>query len=442
MANISSDMLIVQLKSLARSGPRPLDASSIWEDLPSAQSYAKAANAYAGQIITALVDGQYKAYILQGSAGNYTLQEIGTGGSSKQYVKFVDSLPLSDQEEGVLYINTTDNTGSFWNGSDWKLVCKDFSSDIETINTTIEEIQTSLSEKASNNNPVFTGTVTVNGDNVATEQYVEGLISNITTTAPGIVDSSHALPQENYKAGQTWRVAEEGSYAGQDCEVGDLIMCISDYSETYKESDFIVLQANIDGAVTSSADSSIDGDIVVYDGVTGKIIKSSSVNISSLNDAISKAHEHSNKEILDTYNKNQTDLLSEAKTQAQGLVDTLSETVSQKANKATTLEGYGITDAYTTTEVDNIKSTLETSINQKIDSATVDSKISEATAQIEEDYTAAINEKIGNIGGYDTVVEYIDAAVGSGGSDVAGQIAQALQQAKDYTDEKLTVIEF
>ena len=442
MANISSDMLIVQLKSLARSGPRPLDASSIWEDLPSAQSYAKAANAYAGQIITALVDGQYKAYILQGSAGNYTLQEIGTGGSSKQYVKFVESLPPSDQEEGVLYINTTDNTGSFWNGSDWKLVCKDFSSDIGTINETIEEIQTSLGEKAPNNNPVFTGTVTVNGDNVATEQYVEGLISNITSTAPGIVDSSHALPQENYKAGQTWRVAEEGTYAGEDCEVGDLIMCISDYSETYKESDFIVLQANIDGAVTSSADSSIDGDIVVYDGVTGKIIKSSSVNISSLNDAISKTHEHTNKAILDTYNKNQTDLLSEAKTQAQALVDTLSETVSQKANKATTLEGYGITDAYTKTEVDNIKSTLETTINQKIDSATVDSKISEATSQIEEAYTTAIDEKIGNIGGYDTVVEYIDAAVGSGGSDVAGQIAEALQQAKGYTDEKLTVIEF
>lgn len=442
MANISSDLLIVQLKSLARSGPRPLDASSIWEDLPSAQSYAKAANAYGGQIITALVEGQYKAYILQGSAGNYTLQEIGTGGSSKQYVRFVDTLPQSGQEEGVLYINTTDNTGSIWNGSDWKLVCKDFSSDIDTINATIEEIQTSLNEKASKNNPVFTGTVTVNGDNVATEQYVDGLISNITSTAPGIVDSSHALPQENYKAGQTWRVAEEGTYAGQDCEVGDLIICISDYSETYKESDFIVLQANIDGAVTSSADSSIDGDIVVYDGVTGKIIKSSSVNISSLNDAISKAHEHSNKAILDTYNKNQTDLLSEAKTQAKGLVDALSQTVSQKADKATTLEGYGITDAYTTTEVDNIKSTLETAINQKIDSATVDSKISEATTQIEEDYTAAINEKIGNIGGYDTVVEYIDAAVGSGGSDVAGQIAQALQQAKDYTDEKLTVIEF
>ena len=442
MANISSDMLIVQLKSLARSGPRPLDASSIWEDLPSAQSYAKAANAYAGQIITALVDGQYKAYILQGSAGNYTLQEIGTGGSSKQYVKFVESLPPSDQEEGVLYINTTDNTGSFWNGSDWKLVCKDFSSDIDTINETIEEIQTSLSEKAPNNNPVFTGTVTVNGNNVATEQYVHGLISNITTTAPGIVDSSHTLPQENYKAGQTWRVAEEGTYAGQDCELGDLIMCISDYSETYKESDFIVLQANIDGAVTSSADSSIDGDIVVYDGVTGKIIKSSSVNISSLNDAISKAHEHTNKAILDTYNKNQTDLLAAAQSTAQGLVDTLAEEVNKKANKGTTLAEYGITDAYTKTDVDGIKSSLETAINQKIDSATVDSKISAATSQIEEGYTTAIDEKIGNIGGYDTVVEYVDAAVGSGGSDVAGQIAEALQQAKDYTDGKLTVIEF
>lgn len=39
-------------------------------------------------------------------------------------------------------------------------------------------------------------------------------------------------------------------------------------------------------------------------------------------------------------------------TSLQGTVSTLSETVEGKANKATTLAGYGITDAYTKTEVD------------------------------------------------------------------------------------------
>ena len=80
----------------------------------------------------------------------------------------------------------------------------------------------------------------------------------------------------------------------------------------------MAVQANIDGAVTSTATTSTVGDIVVFDATTGKVIKSSGVNISSLNDAIAKAHTHANKEILDTYNKDQTALLATAKAEAQG----------------------------------------------------------------------------------------------------------------------------
>ena len=46
MANYEPTELIVQMKSLARTEARPVDASEVWESLAEAQGYAKEANAY------------------------------------------------------------------------------------------------------------------------------------------------------------------------------------------------------------------------------------------------------------------------------------------------------------------------------------------------------------------------------------------------------------
>ena len=188
----------------------------------------------------------------------------------------------------------------------------------------------------------------------------------------------------------------------------------------------MIIQANIDGAVTSVSDAVTDGNIVVFNGTTGKVIKDSTVSIASLNDAIAKAHEHANKTQLDTYTMNQTELLSNAQSTAQGLVDTLAETVAGKADKGTTLASYGITDAYTKTDVDGIKSTLETAINGKVSASDVDEKIA---------------ARVGEIPPETTIKQYIDTAVGSGGTASAEAIAQAKQEAitaaKEYTDTKI-----
>lgn len=49
----------------------------------------------------------------------------------------------------------------------------------------------------------------------------------------------------NYKKGYYWIVATAGEYAGETCEVGDMIFCVSDYSSAYKASDFSVVQSNL-----------------------------------------------------------------------------------------------------------------------------------------------------------------------------------------------------
>lgn len=454
---IDSKNLLVWVKAMSRGQALPLDASEIYASLAEAQNYAStSAIAYAGQTVKAMTeDGKYHSYTLQPSEAGYTLEEIGAIKQSdlKQYVMIVDALPESGQEQGILYI--CDTTGSIWTGSAWKTVFHDVQTSLDEIGERIDGVVADVATKAPIANPVFSGTVKIGDEEVAVKSYVDGLISNLVSSAPGIVDADNALPADGYKAGQTFRVAADGTYAGQECEVGDLIIVLKDYvANTASDADFMVVQANIDGAVTSTAETSTVGEIVVFDAVTGKVIKGSGVQIASLNDAIAKAHEHSNKAILDSYDKTQTELLAAAKTEAQSLVTAHETAVNTaldgKADKATTLEGYGITDAYTKTELDAKFTTITDNLNTKITAADVDTKIATAKTETLEaaasDAAEKLSARIGDIPTDTTVKSYIDTAVGSGGTASAEAIAQAKQEAidtsKTYTDTALTVVEF
>lgn len=440
MAQFDEAKILMALKAYQRSNPLPLDASSIWDSFEEAQTYASAANAYGGQVITAKVGDTYKAYILQPGEAGYTLEEIGVDPSSiKQYV-IVGTRPGSGQQQGIIYIDN--NVGYIWNGSGWVKVFEDVSTSISDFESRIETLETDIDLKAPIANPTFTGSVKIEGNEVATQTWVNALIGQLNSGVPGIVDDSdNPLPSTGYKAGQSWRVSVAGTYAGQDCEVGDLIICLKNYeAEGAGNADFMVIQANIDGAVTGP-DAATDGHIVVFNGATGKIIKDSNVTIASLNDVISKAHEHTNKTILDSYNKSQTELLEAAATDAQSKVTALSETVTENlALKA------DASNVYSKTDIDSKISTLTQNINTKVDSATVDSKIAAAKTEIlEEAATAAgddLDAKIGDLGESATVVEFVNKVVGSGGTDVAQQIDEALAQAKAYTDTALTITEF
>lgn len=452
---IESKNLLVWVKAMSRGQALPLDASEIHGTLAEAQEYAKSPIAYAGQTIKALQeDGKYHEYILQPSEAGYVLEEAGAVSPSdlKQYVVVAAKLPEEGQEQGVIYIETTTNTGSIWDGAKWVKVFKDVDAEIKAIQSDITEVQASLLEKAPLANPKFTGAVTVDGETVAVKSYVDGLIAGLGEgiTVPGVVDSSHPLPAD-YKAGQTFRVAEAGTYAGQKCEVGDLIMVITDHADgSASDADFLVIQSNIDGAITSTAETTTVGEIVVFDSVTGKVIKGSSVNISSLNDAIAKAHEHANKTQLDSYDKTQAELLEAAKGGAQGLVDAakgeLQAKIDGKADKATTLAGYGIADAYTTTVIDEKLKTITENLNTKVTAAEVDNKINEAKPAILGEAKTQMNARIGDIPEETTVKQYVDTAIGSGGTSSAEAIAQAKQEAIDtskaYTNSMMTIVEF
>lgn len=420
---IDAKNLVVAAKVYSRGVALPLDASSVYESLGEAQSYAQNPIAYAGQIITVKEGDKYNPYILDGSAGSYTLSKVGVDASAvKNYVQVVGTLPGTGQEQGVIYVNTTDSKGYIYDGSDFKVIFEDTTE----LASTVEALETEVDGKASLAGATFTGTVTLAADpqnnlEAATKQYVDRLVAGINDFTVGVVDSSTPLPATDYKVGQTFRVAEAGTYAGVECEAGDLIIVIKDYAaEGASNSDFLVVQANVDGAVTGP-DASTDANIVVFDGTTGRKIKDSTVTLASLQDAISKAHEHANKTQLDSFTKTETELLGE--------VDTKISTALQDYATTESLGDYVTKETYQTDKAstDSRLGTIETNLNTKITATD-------------------LAEKIGEIGEGTTVKEYVDTAVGSGGADVAEQILQAkneaIQAAKTYTDTSLTITEF
>ena len=87
MANYTEKELLTVVKSYSRANPLALDSTALWDTKQEAENYAKQPNAYAGQVITAKVDGKYKAFVLQGENGNCTLEAVGADPSAlKQYV--------------------------------------------------------------------------------------------------------------------------------------------------------------------------------------------------------------------------------------------------------------------------------------------------------------------------------------------------------------------
>lgn len=84
-----------------------------------------------------------------------------------------------------------------------------------------------------------------------------------------------ALPA-THSIGWTYKVITAGTYAGQACEVGDLIICITDGTAA-NNAHWTVAQTNINGAVTGPA-SAVSGNFPVFDGTTGKVIKDSGVS--------------------------------------------------------------------------------------------------------------------------------------------------------------------
>lgn len=152
-------------------------------------------------------------------------------------------------------------------------------------------LQKELADYAPLAGAAFTGAVTVQAPtqdmNPATKQYVDNLLSaNDAMVFKGTVggaDSGATVTDfsalTNYQVGWTYRVIEAGSYAGVDCEVGDLLIAVADYSDAFDNADWTVAQTNIDGAVISEV-ALASGNVVT--GAGGQNVQDSGIAAANL----------------------------------------------------------------------------------------------------------------------------------------------------------------
>ncbi len=114
--------------------------------------------------------------------------------------------------------------------------------------------------------PTFTGTpkaptatAGTNNTQIATTAFVNNAIADGLAASDAMVfkgtlgtnGNVTTLPTK-YSTGDTYRVITAGTYAGQVCEIGDLIIALEDRNGSGNlNSDWTVAQTNINGAITS-----------------------------------------------------------------------------------------------------------------------------------------------------------------------------------------------
>lgn len=84
-----------------------------------------------------------------------------------------------------------------------------------------------------------------------------------------------SVPTSGYEAGDVYKIITAGSYAGQTCEVGDMLIAVNDgpaSGSTVIDADWVVVQGNLDGVVIGPS-SSTNLHVAVFDGTSGKLIK-------------------------------------------------------------------------------------------------------------------------------------------------------------------------
>lgn len=130
----------------------------------------------------------------------------------------------------------------------------------------IHSINETAGTKAPTTNPTFTGTpkaptaaVGTNTTQIATTAFVQTAVGNGIAASDAMIikgtigtgGTVAALPA-TYKTGWTYRVVTTGTYAGQPCEIGDLVIALADRNGSGNlDADWCVAQTNINGAVTS-----------------------------------------------------------------------------------------------------------------------------------------------------------------------------------------------
>lgn len=124
--------------------------------------------------------------------------------------------------------------------------------------------------------------------------FASGIRQKGTVGTGGTVET---LPADSYTQGDMYIVKAGGTYAGQVCEPGDLILCIKTFAEEAADTDWTVIQNNVVRAV-KGPESAADGNLVAFDGTSGTVAKDSGIKLTDVSAAVAQKHSHDNAVLL------------------------------------------------------------------------------------------------------------------------------------------------
>lgn len=424
-----ANQLLVAVKAFSRANPLPIDATSVYESLEEAHAYAKAANAYAGQVITVKEGDTYNAYILSGANGSLTLSKVGIDASQvKNYVQVVTELPTTGQTQGVIYVNTTDHKGYIYNGESFVTIFEE----VQDLQTTIDTLTAQLAAKADKGTTLGSYGIEDAYTKDEANKAIAAAVANADHLKRAIVES---LPTSAADKDTIYMVAKMANDA------------------VLYHANAAIVANSADNQLTSLTDlgeKTLDvGDYVTdSNGSTFKVATVSEATF-SVGSAVALPVDHYDEYLFinGTFEK-----IGDSKVDLSGYATTDSVTAAVNAAKdaaaadATTKADKALSDAKAysdglaknyevagaaNTALESAKTYTDEQVATKVDQAAVDSSIA---------------AKIGDIAEGTTVKQYIDNAVGSGGTASAEAIAtakkEAIASANAYTDNALTLIEF
>ena len=228
------------------------------------------------------------------SGGALTIYEDTSKGGGSVVIDYDEATRLKGLKNYTLPAANGETLGGVKSGGDVTIASGVITVKDDSHNHTIANVdglQTALNAKAPLASPTFTGTpkapTAASGTNttqIATTAFVQAAVDSKIAAADamrfkgtlGTGGTITALPA-SHKVGDSYKVITAGTYAGQKCEVGDMVICVTAGS-TANDAHWTVVQANVDGAVTGPA-SAVSGRVAVFNGTTGKVIKDSGFTI-------------------------------------------------------------------------------------------------------------------------------------------------------------------
>lgn len=228
------------------------------------------------------------------SGGALTIYEDTSKGGGSVVIDYDEATRLKGLKNYTLQAANGTTLGGVKSGGDVTIASGVITVNDDSHNHTIANVdglQTALNAKAPLASPTFTGTpkapTAASGTNttqIATTAFVQAAVDSKIAAADamrykgtlGTGGTITALPA-SHKVGDSYKVITAGTYAGQKCEVGDMVICVTAGS-TANDTHWTVVQANVDGAVTGPT-SAVSGRVAVFNGTTGKVIKDSGFTI-------------------------------------------------------------------------------------------------------------------------------------------------------------------